>query len=295
MTLASLSSELAALAASAAPSLVRVHARRGPAASGFIWKSGLVVTADEAVEVDEGLKVTLPDGSQAEAMLAGRDPSTDLAILRCAGAQTALAVPANASAVAPGQLAIALGRGRHGMLSRLAMIASTGDAWQSEQGGRIDSYLGLDLRFDRHLEGGVLLSVSGGFLGLIAAGPRHTHLAIPAATIERVLPQLEAKGRIARGYLGAGLQAVKVPAEAGDGEPRRAIMVVGLDDKGPAKVAGLMQGDILLSWNGQAVASVRDVAHRLGTDTPGTAADLAISRAGVPSSLRLIIGERPTT
>lgn len=293
--LATLSADIASLAASAGPGIVRVHARKGPPASGIVWRPGLIVTAEEAIETDDAIAVTLPDGTRAEAMLAGRDPSTDVAVLRCAAAATPLASPVAAAPAVLGQLAVALGSGRHGSRAGLAMVSSVSGSWQSMQGGKIDQYIGLDLRFDRHLEGGALLSADGALIGMIAAGPRHTHLAIPTATIERVAAVLEAKGRVARGYLGAGLQPVHVEAAPGTAEKRTGVMVVSVDANGPAAAAGLKQGDIVLAWNGDVISSMRDVMHRLSPETVGNAVDLSLSRAGQPAAARLTIGERPTT
>lgn len=293
--LATLSADIASLAASAGPGIVRVHARKGPPASGIVWRPGLIVTAEEAIETDDAIAVTLPDGTRAEATLAGRDPTTDVAVLRCAAAATPLASPVAAAPAVLGQLAVALGSGRHGSRAGLAMVSSVSGSWQSMQGGKIDQYIGLDLRFDRHLEGGALLSADGALIGMIAAGPRHTHLAIPTATIERVAAVLEAKGRVARGYLGAGLQPVHVEAAPGTAEKRTGVMVVSVDANGPAAAAGLKQGDIVLAWNGDAISSMRDVMHRLSPETVGNAVDLSLSRAGQPAAARLTIGERPTT
>ena len=291
--LATLSTELGKIATAASASAVRVHARRGPAASGIVWRPGLIVTADEAVEADDGIKVTLPDGSTTTATLAGRDPSTDIALLRCAGATGS--APAAAGMASVGQLAIALGHGRHGALAAMVMVSAVSGPWQSQRGGRIEQFIGLDMRSDRRLEGASLLSSGGGLIGMVAAGPHHTHLAIPAATIDRVAVQLDAHGKIARGYLGLGLQPVEVPPASGATEKRRGIMVVSVDAAGPGHSAGVLQGDIVVAWNGEPVGSVHAVFRRLGTETVGQGVDLALLRAGQPAAARLIIGERPTT
>jgi S1-C subfamily serine protease len=291
--LSSLSAELGKIAAAGVTSTVRVHARRGPSSSGLVWRPGLIVTADEAIEADDAIEVTLPDGTKATATLAGRDPSTDIAVLRCAAATGT--APAPASAASLGQLAVAVGLGRHGPLCALAMISSVSGPWQSQRGGRIDQFIGLDMRFDRRLEGASLLAPDGTLIGMVAAGPHHTSLAIPAATIERVAAQLDAKGKIARGYLGLGLQPVEVPPPAGSTDKRRGVMVVSVDNAGPGQAAGVLQGDIVLSWNGQPVGSVHGIFRRLGTETVGQGIDLALLRAGQPAAARLIVGERPTT
>ena len=290
--LASLSAELGNLAAAASTATVRVHARRGPSSSGLVWRSGLIVTAEEAIEAKDHIEVTLPDGSKTEATLGGRDASTDVAVLRCAAATTVLPTPAGQAAI--GQLVLAIGRGRHGAHAALAMVSAVSGPWQSQRGGDLEQYIGLDLRFDRRLEGAPLLSASGGLIGMVAAGPHRTHLAIPAATIERVAAQLDAKGRIARGYLGLGLQPVEVPPAAGAAERQHGLMVASVDASGPGQAAGLLQGDIIVAWNAEPVGSVRGVFRRLGPQTVGQGVDLALLRAGQPAAARLIVGERPT-
>ena len=293
--LAALSADINRIALAAAPGIVRVHARKGPPASGIVWRPGLIVTAEEAIEADDGIAVTLPDGTRVAATLAGRDSSTDIALLRCDGATTAVSSTAASATASLGQLAVALGLGRHGPVAGLAMIASVSGSWQSQRGGKIDQYIGLDMRFDRHLEGAALFGPDGALLGMIAAGPRHTHLAIPSATIERVAAQLETKGRIARGYLGLGLQPVPIEPAAGSAGKRTGVMVVSVDANGPGQAAGVLQGDIILSWNSEPVASVREVFQRLAPETVGEAVDLALRRAGAAAAARLTIGERPTT
>jgi S1-C subfamily serine protease len=292
--LSGLSAELSKIATSASASAVRVHARRGPPASGLVWRPGLIVTADEAVEVDEGIEVRLPDGTTVPATLAGRDPSTDIALLRCAGATNGVAAAAS-GAIAIGQLALAVGQGRHGTLAGLAMVSTVSGPWQSQRGGRIDGFVGLDMRFDRRLEGSGLFAADGALIGMLAAGPHHSSLAIPAATIERVATQLEANGKIARGYLGLGLQPVVVPPAAGASDPRRGVMVVSVDAAGPGQMAGVLQGDILLTWNSEPVGSVHGVFRRLGSEAVGQGIDLGLLRAGQHTATRLIVGERPTT
>ena len=291
--LATLSADIARVAAAASASIVRVHARRGPSASGIVWRPGFIVTAEEAIESDDGIEVVLADGATAKASLAGRDTSTDIALLRCDA--VAGSAPTAATAAALGQMAVALGASRRGPLAALAMVSTVSGPWQSQRGGRIEQFIGLDLRFDRRLEGAALLAPGGELIGMIAAGPHHMHLAIPAATIERVAAQLQTKGRIARGYLGLGLQPVEVAPVAGASDKRRGVMVVSVDDNGPGKAAGVLQGDIIVAWNGEPVGSVHGVMRRLGTETAGQGVDLALLRAGAPTAARLTIGERPTT
>ena len=291
--LSALSAEIGQIARVAEASIVRVHARRGPTGSGFVWRPGLIVSAEEAVEVDDGIHITLANGTRAAATLVGRDPSTDVALLRCDAATAQLSGGIGTASI--GQLAIALGCGRRGQRVSLAMIASVAGPWQSLQGGHLDQFVDLDMRFDRGMEGAALLSPEGALIGMVAAGPRHTSIAIPAATIERVAAQLLARGRIARGYVGLGLQPVHIAPAPGAAAGHSGVMVMSLDANGPGMAAGMLQGDIVLSWNGEAVGGMRDVMRRLGSEAVGQTVDLALQRAGQPASVRLTIGERPTT
>ena len=291
--LASLSNDISRVASLASASTVRVHARRGPAASGVVWRAGLIVTADEAIETADNIHVTLADGTRVAATLAGRDATTDLALLRCDAATTPIASHAGPATL--GQMAVVMGQGRHGGQAALAMISAVSGPWQSMRGGKIEHYIGLDMRFERHLEGAALLDADGALMGMVAAGPRQSSLAIPAVTIERVAAQLLARGHIARGYLGLGLQPVHIEPVPGSTDKRHGIMVVSVDDRGPGRTAGVLQGDILVAWNGEPVGHMRDMMRKLGSDAVGTSVDLALQRAGQPASARLTIGERPTT
>jgi S1-C subfamily serine protease len=122
-------------------------------------------------------------------------------------------------------------------------------------------------------------------------GPRRRALAIPASTIDRAVDQLLLKGHVSRGYLGAGLQPVRV----GGDDSARGVLVVSIDPAGPAAAAGLLVGDVITQWNGAAVSRVRAIMRLLGTDSAGTKAELGLLRAGKPASLSITLGERPLT
>ena len=205
--LASLSSALIATVAQAAPSLVSVHSHRSRA-SGFVWKPGLVVTADEALAEDGEIVVLLADGSEKMAVIAGRDHTTDIALLRV---DDLTAPPANLTTDVPalGSLAAIVAADQGTPISALAMISKSAERWRSLRGGEIDARIELDTRLRRSSEGGLVLGVAGQAIGMAVSGPRRT-LVIPTATLARVASRLETHGRIARGYLGVGLQPVKL-------------------------------------------------------------------------------------
>jgi S1-C subfamily serine protease len=281
--LASLSSALIATVAQAAPSLVSVHSHRSRA-SGFVWKPGLVVTADEALAEDGEIVVLLAGGSEKMAVIAGRDHTTDIALLRV---DDLTAPPANLTTDVPalGSLAAIVAADQGTPISALAMISKSAERWRSLRGGEIDARIELDTRLRRSSEGGLVLGVAGQAIGMAVSGPRRT-LVIPTATLARVASRLETHGRIARGYLGVGLQPVKLDDGVG-------AMVMSVDKTGPAAAAGLRQGDVITTFNDESVSGVRALLRKLGPDSVGSVIELSGLRGGEPFRLSLTIGERP--
>lgn len=283
--LALFSDRLAALAAAAADRLVSVHGRDGRARSGLLWAEGLVVTAEEALERDDELTLTLPGGRVVPAVLAGRDPGTDVALLKAeTGAVTPLP-PAPPAALRAGHLVLAIGRGEDGPVVAFGIAALVGGPWRSMRGGRLDRRIQLGLKLDPAAEGGAVLDHAGRLVGMAVPGPRRRALAIPAETIARAVEQLRTRGRVARGYLGLATQPVQM------GEAR-GLIVVGIDPRSPAGQAGVLLGDVLAAWDGLPIASVRDMLARLDPDSVGTTVTLDVIRAGQPHRVQVRIGER---
>ena len=168
-------------------------------------------------------------------------------------------------------------------------MSSAGPAWYSLRGGRIDTRIELDTSLRRSAEGGLALDAAGRAVGMAVFGPRRRVLVIPSATLERVAAQLENHGRIARGYLGLGLQPVQLD-DGGVGA-----MVMTIDRDGPGTAAGVRQGDVIVRWNGVPIATVPALIRSLGSDSIGLVVALSILRAGEPMDLHLTIGERPHT
>jgi S1-C subfamily serine protease len=289
--LAPLSHRTAALVESGARSVVAVDSGQRRSTSGIHWRTGVVVTAEEALERDDDITLLLPDGRRVPATLAGRDPSTDVAVLRFQPDGLAVAEIGDAAALRVGHWVLALGRNAHGTIASQGIVSIAGAAWQSQRGGTIGRLIRLDLVLDPAAEGGALIDVAGRVLGMAVLGPRRRVLAIPAATIDRAVDQLLAKGHVARGYLGAGLQPLRLGRKRDGAAP--GVLVVGLDPEGPAARAGLLIGDIVTAWNGAPVHRVREVMRSLGTDSVGATVALALSRGGNPLTLDVTLGERP--
>jgi len=286
-TLETFSASLSRLVAQAAPGVVAVHSRRARS-SGFVWRPGLVVTADEALAEEGDVAVVLPGGETVAATVAGRDPTTDVALLRLAsdgGSGTSLAL--DATSASAGALVVAVGAQDGAPVAAFGAISFVGGAWRSMRGGDIGARIELDLVLRSQSEGGPVLDAAGNMLGMAVFGPRRRVLVLPTATVKRVAARLEAHGRIARGYLGLSLRPVHLDA-GGAGA-----MVMGVDASGPGAAAGIRQGDVITAWDGRPIESVQALLRALGPDSVGTTAALTVRRAGQPLELALTIAERP--
>jgi S1-C subfamily serine protease len=290
--LSAFSDRVAALVEAVAASIVTVHGGGRRTSSGIHWRSGVVVTAEEALERDDAVKLTLPGGRQVEASLVGRDPTTDVAVLRFQP-DGLPAAPAADAMLRPGQTVVAIGSHDGAALAALGIVAYAGGPWQSMRGGTIDSLVRLDLALSHAGEGGALVDAAGRVVGMTVLGPRRRALAIPSTTIDRAVDQLLARGHVFRGYLGAGLQAVRNRATAGQAAEAHGVLVISLDPAGPAARAGMMVGDIVTTWSGKEVGRVRDVFRRLGAESIGSTVAMGVMRGGAATQVEVVIGERP--
>ncbi|MGG5821956.1 S1C family serine protease [Falsiroseomonas sp. HW251] len=278
-----LSATLTANAAGVAASVVSIRAGRH-AASGFGWRDGLVVTADEALPDEGEVTVTRADGSSAAASFAGRDPSTDVALLRVDGVAP---LPLDGAVPPAGALVQVVGRADAETLVALGTVARSGPAWRSLRGGQVDARVELGLSLRRSAEGGIALDPAGRAFGMAVFGPRRRTLVIPAATIARVAATLAEHGRIARGWLGLSLQPVPLEGGAGVG-----LMVMAVEPGGPAASA-IVQGDVVVAIDGRPIEGMRGLMGALGPASVGTRLRLGLRRAGAPLEAEVTVAERP--
>jgi S1-C subfamily serine protease len=284
--LQSLSSACVGLVAKVAAAIVSVNSRRSRS-SGFIWRPGLIVTAEEALTGEGEIAITLAGGKTLATHLVGRDPTTDIALLRMdrSGPDPVLLTAASVSA---GALAMAVGAEEGTPTATLGLVSRATGPWRSLRGGEIDARIELDLRLRQSSEGGLAIDAAGQAIGMVVLGPRQRALVIPTATIERVAAKLETHGRIGRGYLGLGLQAVVIEGGEGSGA-----MVMSVDPQGPAVKAGIHQGDILVSLNNEPIRHVQSLLRTLGPESIGQKVTLGVRRAGETHQFPLTIAERP--
>jgi S1-C subfamily serine protease len=284
LSLLPLSGALSGLVRETAPSIIGVHSQRSRA-SGFVWRPGLIVTPSDAIADEGPFEVVLPGGARVAAALKGRDPSTDIALLRVDRADLPAAT-VTADAVEAGAIAVVVGASDGAPTAALGIVSRAGPGWRSLRGGEMGMRIELDVPLRPSAEGGVVVDAGGRAIGMAVFGPRKRVLVIPASTIERVASQLDRDGRIARGYLGLGLQPVRLEG-AGEGA-----MVMSVDATGPGSAAGVRQGDIIVGWNGQALRTVA-IVRELGPASVGSVARVSATRAGEPVEFSITIGARP--
>ena len=290
-SLTAFSTDLAAIANQASQSSVALH-HRGHYFSGFYWRPDVIATAAELLSTKQGgaIEVLTPSQEVVEGTVIGRDPATDVALIRVQKA--APVVSPSSTAPALGALVLASGRTRHGATCAAGVVALVGPRWRSMRGGDVGPRIWLDVRLKSHGEGGQVLDAAGQFIGMAVFGPRRRVLLIPAETIERAGQELLTHGKIRRPYLGVGLQAVEVSPGA-DGKKRSGLMIISLDPDGPAAKAALQQGDIILAFEGKDVGSVRDLAAMLRSTDLAKPASLDISRSGQAMKVNVALAERP--
>jgi S1-C subfamily serine protease len=280
-----LSAAFARLVAVAASSIVAVQSDRSRS-SGFFWRPGLIVTADEALSEEGDVSVTLPGGNSIAARVVGRDHTTDIAMLQIDRSDSA-SVRLESSPQSVGALALAVGTEDGAPTAAFGVVSRSTGPWWSLRGGEIDARIELDLRMRPNAEGGLAIDAAGRAIGMTVFGPRRRVLVIPSATIERVAPRLEKYGHIPRGYLGLGFQLVAI--EGG----KRGVMVMKVEPQGPGAKAGVHQGDIIVAWNGEPIRHVRSLLRALGPDSIGQMVTLGVRRAGETKDIPLTVAERP--
>jgi S1-C subfamily serine protease len=290
-----LSEALADAVASAGASVVTVHARRRLPASGVTWSAdGLVVTADHVIERDEHVRVTLPDGTELPATIAGRDPGSDIAVLRVDRGN--LRPIPRAGGVRAGNLVLAVGRPGGGPSASAGIVNVVGGPWRTMRGAKIDGYIRSDVTFLPGFSGGPLVNVAGEMVGLnssrLGGGQG---LTIPASAVSSIVEALvKAGGRLKRGYLGISSQGVRLPptaAAARDGQ-ETGLLIVSVEAKSPAEQAGVLVGDIIVAIGGERITDTGDLAAALGPDSVGVATAVTVVRAGALQDLTVTIGER---
>ena len=291
------SEALAATVEVASPGVVRVEARRRLPATGIIWSpDGIIVTAHHVVEQDEPIHIGLADGQTVSATVVGRDPTTDLAVLRAQG--LSLTPPAwiepDMHSLRVGHLVLALGRLRQTVQATLGIVSALGAGWHTPAGGQIERYLQTDVVMYPGFSGGPLVDAAGRVVGLnTSALLRGISLTVPVATLHRVVVMLLAHGRVRQGFLGMSTQPVRLPAglvqQLGQ---ETGLLLMAVEPDSPAEQGGLLLGDTLVALDGTPVRQHDDVLGFLSPERIGTAVVARLIRGGQVQEQRVVVGER---
>jgi len=298
-SLLTLSNDLADAVARAGAGVVAINARERIPSSGVIWREGIVVTAAHTIKRDGDITIMLPDGRVATAILAGRDTSTDIAVLKVE--EEAGIVPAeigDASELRVGHMVLAVGRvSERGPSASLGIVSALGGEWRTWRGGLIDRFIRLDMGIYDGFSGSPLVDARGRVLGINTSGlARGGAFTIPASTVSRVADELLARGRIARAYIGVGMHPVPLPDSVKvklNLTNASGVIVLSIAPGGPADRAGLLIGDVLVALDGTTVADTDDVQAALGPERVGQDLNATVIRAGELTRLTIKVGERP--
>lgn len=291
-----LSEAMADAAERAGKSTVLVDARRRIPASGIAIAKDLILTADHVVERDEDIRVILGDGTETTARLAGRDPGTDLAVLKL---DSASAVPAEVakSPARVGQFVLAIGRpSKNGIESSFGTVNTIGGPVRTGRGGMLEKYIKTDVVSYPGFSGGPLINGEGQVYGINTSGFRSGGaITIPADVAWKIAETLSKHGKIKRGYLGIRSQTVNIPAEA-QSELKRGqetgLLIVGLEAESPAGKGGIMVGDILVGVAEQPIEHHDELFARLSGDVVGKSVPMDVLRGGKLQVVNVVVGER---
>jgi S1-C subfamily serine protease len=292
------SDALAVAVETASASTVRIEARRRFPASGIVWSSdGVIVTAHHVVEQEDAIQIGLADGQTVAATLVGRDPTTDVAVVRVQTVE--LTPPAwvevEANRLRVGHLVLAVGRPGRTVQATLGVINTLGDSWRTSAGGSIDRYVQTDVVMYPGFSGGPLLNAAGEVVGMSTSGLlRDASLTVPVPTLRRVVEMLLAHGRVRRGFLGVSTQPVRLPAALAESLGQETgLLLTAVEPTGPAEEGGLVLGDALVGLDGQPVRQHDDLLALMASDRIGTTVPVRIIRSGQVQELQVRIGERP--
>src|SRR5882724_5032056 len=295
---AALSDQLAEASATVGQSVVAIQGSRH-ASSGIVFNKETVITASHALRRDEDIKVVISQETSVSARVAGRDPSTDLALLRLQQPMT-VAAPrwGDTSKLRVGELVLALARTRRGNIVASSGILSglISGGWRTWRGGELDQFIRPDLVLYRGFSGGPLVNAQGEILGLNTSGLHGSGITIPAATVTRVAAELSEKGRIERPYHGLGMQAVSLQESLRvklNLKNSTGLMVVHVEPGGPADQAGLLLGDVLIELEGKPVTDTGEVQTVLHSAKIGTIVQAGLIRAGALVTARIKLEARP--
>jgi S1-C subfamily serine protease len=297
--LETLSNDFAAAAEAVGNSVAAIYGRRWMPSSGIQWRKGFIVTAHHTIRREEDITVVRVGGKSFKANLAGRDPSTDLAILKVSE-EGALPLPSfGDGGLKLGHVVLALGRSRgSNLVASAGIVGGISGEWEPRRGGRVDQHIRLSLELYPGFSGGPLVNAQGKVVGINTRGlSRGRAVTIPLATVNRIVDELIEKGHIAKPYLGLAMQPVAVPESLRGKVPgagNSAVLVVHVEPAGPADKAGVLLGDVVVELQGKPVEDTGDMQQLLGSARIGDTVAATVLRGGAPVKLSIMLADRPT-
>jgi serine protease Do len=270
------------------------------AGTGFIFdKDGYIATNNHVVADAGKVTVAMYDGRELPAKVVGTDPDTDLAVLKVdAGKPLAYVEFANSDKVRIGDPAIAIGNPFGLGDSVTAGIVSA--EHRVIGAGRFDDFMQIDAPINRGNSGGPTFNLEGQVIGVNAAiesptgGNIGIGFAIPSNLAQQIVQDLREHGQVERGWLGASIQGIDedLAKNLNLGDHKGALVAQVTPDS-PAAAAGLEQGDVILSYNGQPIKELRDLTSQVADTHPGTSAEMEVWRNGKEMNVDVEIGRTP--
>jgi S1-C subfamily serine protease len=292
---------LASAVATAGRSVVQVSRGHGHAGTGIVWADDLVISSSFHTPDRTRVGIPAPSGNGdpvdvevREAEVIGRDPGTDVALLRVAGGGLTPARFRDLGGLAVGNLALALGRPGRTVRASLRAVGVLGPAVRTPHGGALDRYVESDRQIPRGFAGGPLVDADGAVIGMNTRTLlRGQDIAVPTATLQRVVAELAAHGGVRRGYLGVGAYPAQLPPALAQLAGRdRGALVASVEDGAPAAAAGVGVGDIIVELAGAPILDPDSLRLVLG-DRPGETVELIVLRGGTRVALSATLGSRP--
>jgi S1-C subfamily serine protease len=249
------------------------------------------------VQRDRKITIGLPDGGTTVAQLIGRDPSTDLAVLRteASGLMPVTRTSVDDHSLKVGHLVLAIGRPGRSVQATLGIVSALTKEWRTPAGGRLDYYVQTDVVMYPGFSGGPLVNASGQIVGLnTSALLRGVSLSVPVNTTESVVSTILAHGHIKRGYLGVSTQPVRLPVRVKEQlDQDTGLLLVAVEPESPAEAGGLLLGDTIVGINDSAVRQHDDLLVQLGGDRIGQKVEIKLIRGGELTVVTVKVGERP--
>ncbi|CAN5777053.1 trypsin-like peptidase domain-containing protein [soil metagenome] len=287
---------LATAVAAVAPSVVHVSRGHG-GGTGIVWSPDLVISSNFHTPDRTQVRIGLPaaDGSldEREAEVIGRDPGTDLAVLRVAGGGLPPATFRELDGLGVGNLALAIGRPGRTARASLRAIGVLGPAIETPHGGTLDHYLESDRQIPRGFAGGPLIDPDGTVIGMNTRTLlRGADLAIPTVTLRRVVDELVKHGGIRKGYLGVGAYPASLTASLAQIAGRdEGALIASLEEGGPGAAAGLIVGDIIIDVAGTPVTGPDTLRHTLASRA-GDEVEIGLLRGGAKLAIKVTLGSK---